>query len=80
MTRGLFRLCYIHFKQILIFYWQISNSKSEPLPPVKYLEGEVVWVKFNRRPWWPCHVIINPALGMYHRMNGMFISVQEKNL
>ncbi|XP_060792461.1 histone-lysine N-methyltransferase, H3 lysine-36 specific isoform X2 [Neoarius graeffei] len=46
----------------------INNSKSKALPPVKYLEGEVIWAKFNRRPWWPCRVTINPALETYHRI------------
>ncbi|TSP68523.1 Histone-lysine N-methyltransferase, H3 lysine-36 and H4 lysine-20 specific [Bagarius yarrelli] len=35
---------------------------------MKYLEGEVIWAKFNRRPWWPCHVTVNPELETYHRL------------
>ncbi|XP_026794158.3 histone-lysine N-methyltransferase, H3 lysine-36 specific isoform X1 [Pangasianodon hypophthalmus] len=46
----------------------INNSKLKALPPLKYLEGEVIWAKFNRRPWWPCRVTINPALETYHRI------------
>ncbi|KAI5620223.1 histone-lysine N-methyltransferase, H3 lysine-36 and H4 lysine-20 specific [Silurus asotus] len=46
----------------------INNAKPKPLPPVKYLEGEVTWVKFNRRPWWPCRVISDPTLETYHRI------------
>ncbi|KAG9265901.1 histone-lysine N-methyltransferase, H3 lysine-36 and H4 lysine-20 specific isoform X2 [Astyanax mexicanus] len=46
----------------------ISCPKTKPLPTVKYLEGEVIWAKFNRRPWWPCRVIVDPALGTYHRI------------
>ncbi|CAF99054.1 unnamed protein product, partial [Tetraodon nigroviridis] len=34
-----------------------SNSpKKRPLPAVKYVKGDLVWAKFNRRPWWPCHI------------------------
>uniref|UniRef100_A0A673G3W7 PWWP domain-containing protein n=1 Tax=Sinocyclocheilus rhinocerous TaxID=307959 RepID=A0A673G3W7_9TELE len=34
--------------------FQTKKMKTKALPPVKYLEGEVIWAKFNRRPWWPC--------------------------
>ncbi|XP_068072231.1 histone-lysine N-methyltransferase, H3 lysine-36 specific isoform X2 [Danio rerio] len=47
---------------------QKKKSKTKALPPVKYLEGEVIWAKFNRRPWWPCQVIIHPLEGVYHKM------------
>ncbi|XP_017559800.2 histone-lysine N-methyltransferase, H3 lysine-36 specific [Pygocentrus nattereri] len=46
----------------------VSGPKAKPLPPVKYLEGEVIWAKFNRRPWWPCRVTVDPVLGTYHRI------------
>ncbi|XP_054481550.1 LOW QUALITY PROTEIN: histone-lysine N-methyltransferase, H3 lysine-36 specific [Anoplopoma fimbria] len=46
-----------------------SNSlKKKYLPPVKFLEGEVIWAKFNRRPWWPCEVTVDPTQGIYHRV------------
>ncbi|XP_044060563.1 histone-lysine N-methyltransferase, H3 lysine-36 specific isoform X2 [Siniperca chuatsi] len=46
-----------------------SNSpKKKPLPAVKYLEGDLVWAKFNRRPWWPCHVTCDPDQGTYTKM------------
>ncbi|KAF5891361.1 histone-lysine N-methyltransferase NSD2-like isoform X1, partial [Clarias magur] len=47
---------------------EVNNPKSKALTPAKYLEGDVVWAKFNRRPWWPCRVIVNPALETYHRV------------
>ncbi|XP_047235146.1 histone-lysine N-methyltransferase, H3 lysine-36 specific isoform X2 [Girardinichthys multiradiatus] len=47
---------------------QPNNLKKKPLPPVKFLEGEVIWAKFNRRPWWPCEVVVDPSLGVYHKM------------
>ncbi|XP_057676833.1 uncharacterized protein nsd1b isoform X2 [Corythoichthys intestinalis] len=45
-----------------------NDMKRSSVPPVKFLEGEVIWAKFNRRPWWPCEVIVDPALGVYHRV------------
>ncbi|XP_015251555.1 PREDICTED: histone-lysine N-methyltransferase, H3 lysine-36 and H4 lysine-20 specific isoform X3 [Cyprinodon variegatus] len=47
---------------------QQNNQKKKPLPPVRFVEGEIVWAKFNRRPWWPCEVVMDPSLGVYHRM------------
>ncbi|KAE8614896.1 hypothetical protein XENTR_v10008346 [Xenopus tropicalis] len=26
---------------------------------LRYDEGDVVWAKFNRRPWWPCRICAN---------------------
>lgn len=49
---------------------QQDSLKKESLPPLKFLEGEVIWAKFNRRPWWPCEVIVDPAQGIYHRVKG----------
>ncbi|XP_016118292.1 histone-lysine N-methyltransferase, H3 lysine-36 and H4 lysine-20 specific-like, partial [Sinocyclocheilus grahami] len=45
-----------------------KKLKTKALPPVKYLEGEVIWAKFNRRPWWPCQVTVHPVEGVYHRI------------
>ncbi|XP_037544178.1 uncharacterized protein LOC119420823, partial [Nematolebias whitei] len=45
-----------------------NSPKRKPLPPVKFVEGEVVWAKFNRRPWWPCEVIVDSSQGVYHRV------------
>ncbi|KAK3524296.1 hypothetical protein QTP70_027035 [Hemibagrus guttatus] len=47
---------------------QMKKSKSKAHPPVRYQKGEVIWAKFNRRPWWPCRICINPALEAYHRI------------
>ncbi|TRY57125.1 hypothetical protein DNTS_023999 [Danionella cerebrum] len=46
----------------------MRKTKTKPLPPVKYLEGEVIWAKFNRRPWWPCQVIVHPIEEVYHKL------------
>lgn len=46
-----------------------SNSpKKRPLPNVKYSVGEVVWAKFNRRPWWPCQVTNDPQIEVHTKM------------
>ncbi|XP_028315475.1 histone-lysine N-methyltransferase NSD2-like [Gouania willdenowi] len=46
-----------------------SNSpKKKPLPAVKYMEGDLVWAKFNRRPWWPCQVTCDPDQGVHTKI------------
>ncbi|XP_072251977.1 histone-lysine N-methyltransferase, H3 lysine-36 specific isoform X2 [Leuresthes tenuis] len=46
-----------------------SNSPKKKLPAaVKYLEGDLVWAKFNRRPWWPCQVTCDPDLATHTKM------------
>uniref|UniRef100_A0A8C6MC56 Histone-lysine N-methyltransferase, H3 lysine-36 specific n=1 Tax=Nothobranchius furzeri TaxID=105023 RepID=A0A8C6MC56_NOTFU len=47
---------------------QQNNLKKKPLPPVKFVEGEVVWAKFSRRPWWPCEVVVDPSQGVFHKL------------
>ncbi|KAL0973739.1 hypothetical protein UPYG_G00210310 [Umbra pygmaea] len=37
-----------------------NSPKKKPLPAVQYMEDDLVWAKFNRRPWWPCRVTIDP--------------------
>ncbi|KAK0138513.1 Histone-lysine N-methyltransferase, H3 lysine-36 and H4 lysine-20 specific [Merluccius polli] len=60
-------------------YWEESDSewesdseffgpKKKSVPSLKFLEGEVIWAKFNRRPWWPCQVVVDPTKGIYHRI------------
>uniref|UniRef100_A0A673WXX1 [histone H3]-lysine(36) N-dimethyltransferase n=1 Tax=Salmo trutta TaxID=8032 RepID=A0A673WXX1_SALTR len=49
-------------------YQQMDSPKKKSLPPVKFLEGEVIWAKFNRRPWWPCEMTVDPVQGTYHKM------------
>ncbi|XP_029967637.1 histone-lysine N-methyltransferase, H3 lysine-36 and H4 lysine-20 specific isoform X2 [Salarias fasciatus] len=46
-----------------------SNSpKKKPIPPVKYLDGDLVWAKFNRRPWWPCQITCDVDQGTHTKM------------
>uniref|UniRef100_A0A665VWX2 Histone-lysine N-methyltransferase, H3 lysine-36 specific n=1 Tax=Echeneis naucrates TaxID=173247 RepID=A0A665VWX2_ECHNA len=45
-----------------------DGPKKKPLPTVKYLEGDLVWAKFNRRPWWPCQVTCDPDQGTHTKM------------
>ncbi|XP_053334327.1 histone-lysine N-methyltransferase, H3 lysine-36 specific [Clarias gariepinus] len=50
-------------------YSDPSNSpKKKPLPEVKFTVGDVVWAKFNRRPWWPCRISIDPQSESHTRM------------
>uniref|UniRef100_A0A8C2WZY1 Histone-lysine N-methyltransferase, H3 lysine-36 specific n=1 Tax=Cyclopterus lumpus TaxID=8103 RepID=A0A8C2WZY1_CYCLU len=49
---------------------QQNSFKKKSLPLVKFLEGEVIWAKFNRRPWWPCEVTLDPTQGIYHKVKG----------
>ncbi|XP_057706330.1 histone-lysine N-methyltransferase, H3 lysine-36 specific [Corythoichthys intestinalis] len=44
------------------------SPKTRPHPSVLHLEGELVWAKFNRRPWWPCRVLCDPQLGLHTKM------------
>ncbi|XP_061089973.1 histone-lysine N-methyltransferase NSD2 [Conger conger] len=45
-----------------------TSPRKKPLPEVKFSVGDLVWSKFNRRPWWPCQVIADPRDGMHTRM------------
>ncbi|XP_061786572.2 histone-lysine N-methyltransferase, H3 lysine-36 specific isoform X2 [Nerophis lumbriciformis] len=46
-----------------------SNSPKKRLAPsVQHVDGDVVWAKFNRRPWWPCRVLCDPQLGLHTKM------------
>ncbi|XP_041703002.2 histone-lysine N-methyltransferase, H3 lysine-36 specific isoform X2 [Coregonus clupeaformis] len=45
-----------------------NSPKKKPLPAVQYVEGDLVWAKFNRRPWWPCRVTIDPLEGTHTHM------------
>ncbi|KAG7484718.1 hypothetical protein MATL_G00052960 [Megalops atlanticus] len=44
------------------------NSPKRKLPVAKYSEGDIIWAKFNRRPWWPCQVTSDPVGGTYFRI------------
>ncbi|XP_066572541.1 histone-lysine N-methyltransferase, H3 lysine-36 specific isoform X2 [Amia ocellicauda] len=44
------------------------SPKKKPSPLVKYALGDLVWAKFNRRPWWPCQICCDPQLDSYFRM------------
>ncbi|XP_022618390.1 histone-lysine N-methyltransferase, H3 lysine-36 and H4 lysine-20 specific-like [Seriola dumerili] len=60
--------CQVFFSNSNSTIRQQNSLKKKPLPPVKFLEGEIIWAKFSRRPWWPCEVIIDPIQGIYHRV------------
>ncbi|XP_039212740.1 histone-lysine N-methyltransferase, H3 lysine-36 specific isoform X6 [Crotalus tigris] len=44
-----------------------GRTKKKPAP-VKYDAGDLVWAKFNRRPWWPCKVCHDPVLDTHSKM------------
>uniref|UniRef100_A0A8B9VU32 Histone-lysine N-methyltransferase, H3 lysine-36 specific n=1 Tax=Anas zonorhyncha TaxID=75864 RepID=A0A8B9VU32_9AVES len=45
--------------------WDRSPKKPTP---VKYEVGDLVWAKFNRRPWWPCTICHDPVLDCHSKM------------
>ncbi|KAG9351954.1 hypothetical protein JZ751_023205 [Albula glossodonta] len=45
-----------------------SSPKKKHLPLAKYMVGDLVWSKFNRRPWWPCQVTSDPLDGNHFRI------------
>ncbi|XP_046714681.1 histone-lysine N-methyltransferase, H3 lysine-36 specific [Silurus meridionalis] len=45
-----------------------DSPKKKPLPEVKFTVGDVVWAKFNRRPWWPCRVSIDHSRNSHTKM------------
>ncbi|XP_054832364.1 histone-lysine N-methyltransferase, H3 lysine-36 specific isoform X2 [Eublepharis macularius] len=44
-----------------------GRTKKKPTP-VKYEAGDLVWAKFNRRPWWPCKICHDPVLHTHSKM------------
>ncbi|XP_039212733.1 histone-lysine N-methyltransferase, H3 lysine-36 specific isoform X2 [Crotalus tigris] len=47
----------------------LSSGRTKKKPaPVKYDAGDLVWAKFNRRPWWPCKVCHDPVLDTHSKM------------
>ncbi|XP_077589499.1 histone-lysine N-methyltransferase, H3 lysine-36 specific-like [Stigmatopora nigra] len=46
----------------------VALPKTKPHPSVLHLEGDLVWAKFNRKPWWPCRVVSDPQLGLHTKM------------
>ncbi|XP_077328627.1 histone-lysine N-methyltransferase, H3 lysine-36 specific isoform X2 [Lithobates pipiens] len=39
---------------------QVRQLKRKKAAPVIYEEGDIVWAKFSRRPWWPCKICAVP--------------------
>ncbi|XP_033922781.1 histone-lysine N-methyltransferase, H3 lysine-36 specific isoform X2 [Melopsittacus undulatus] len=46
---------------------QLIQAKKKSTP-VKYEVGDLVWAKFNRRPWWPCTICHDPVLDCHSKM------------
>ncbi|XP_068133166.1 histone-lysine N-methyltransferase, H3 lysine-36 specific [Hyperolius riggenbachi] len=40
----------------------IRQPRRKKTDPVIYEEGDIVWAKFSRRPWWPCKICAVPPL------------------
>uniref|UniRef100_A0A673KEY7 Histone-lysine N-methyltransferase, H3 lysine-36 specific n=1 Tax=Sinocyclocheilus rhinocerous TaxID=307959 RepID=A0A673KEY7_9TELE len=45
-----------------------EHDRGNQLPGIKYSVEDVVWAKFNRRPWWPCHVTTDPQIEVHTKM------------
>ncbi|XP_039631121.1 histone-lysine N-methyltransferase, H3 lysine-36 specific-like isoform X2 [Polypterus senegalus] len=45
-----------------------TYSPKKKCIPVKYEVGDLVWAKFNRRPWWPCKICFDPLFNTHSRM------------
>ncbi|XP_061103895.1 histone-lysine N-methyltransferase, H3 lysine-36 specific [Conger conger] len=45
-----------------------NSPKKKLLPLPQYSVGDLVWSKFNRRPWWPCQVTRDPQDGGFLRL------------
>uniref|UniRef100_A0A8C5M523 Histone-lysine N-methyltransferase, H3 lysine-36 specific n=1 Tax=Leptobrachium leishanense TaxID=445787 RepID=A0A8C5M523_9ANUR len=42
-------------------WWSLKQKqKRKKSPLLRYEEGDVVWAKPSRRPWWPCRICANP--------------------
>ncbi|XP_072923856.1 uncharacterized protein nsd1a isoform X2 [Hemitrygon akajei] len=44
------------------------TGRRRKVIPVKYVIGDLVWVKFSRRPWWPSAVCLDPLLKIHTKM------------
>ncbi|XP_051869513.1 histone-lysine N-methyltransferase NSD2 [Pristis pectinata] len=45
-----------------------SVGRRKKVIPVKFEIGDLVWVKFSRRPWWPSVVCLDPVLKIHTKM------------
>ncbi|XP_059506794.1 uncharacterized protein LOC125458162 [Stegostoma tigrinum] len=43
-------------------------GRRKKVIPVKFEVGDLVWVKFSRRPWWPSAVCLDPLLKTHSKM------------
>ncbi|XP_044306869.1 histone-lysine N-methyltransferase, H3 lysine-36 specific isoform X3 [Varanus komodoensis] len=43
-------------------------GRTKKPTPIKYEAGDLVWAKFNRRPWWPCRICHDPVLDTHSKM------------
>ncbi|XP_041049180.1 uncharacterized protein LOC121280891 isoform X2 [Carcharodon carcharias] len=43
-------------------------GRRKKVIPVRFEVGDLVWVKFSRRPWWPSAVCLDPLLKIHSKM------------
>ncbi|XP_044306868.1 histone-lysine N-methyltransferase, H3 lysine-36 specific isoform X2 [Varanus komodoensis] len=46
----------------------LPSGRTKKPTPIKYEAGDLVWAKFNRRPWWPCRICHDPVLDTHSKM------------
>uniref|UniRef100_A0ABM5FKW3 Histone-lysine N-methyltransferase, H3 lysine-36 specific isoform X6 n=1 Tax=Pogona vitticeps TaxID=103695 RepID=A0ABM5FKW3_9SAUR len=46
----------------------LAGRTSKKPSPIKYEARDLVWAKFNRRPWWPCKICVDPVLDTHTKM------------
>ncbi|XP_078087311.1 uncharacterized protein LOC144505206 [Mustelus asterias] len=43
-------------------------GRRKKVIPVRFEVGDLVWVKFSRRPWWPSAICLDPLLKVHSKM------------
>jgi hypothetical protein len=52
----------------------VDRNILTSIPPKEgdYEVGDLIWAKVQGYPWWPCMVSIDPILGKYSKISGIF--------
>jgi hypothetical protein len=52
----------------------VDRNILTTIPPKEgdYEVGDLIWAKVQGYPWWPCMVSIDPILGKYSKISGIF--------
>lgn len=59
-------------------HWFQSVGRRKKVIPVKFEIGDLVWVKFSRRPWWPSAVCVDPVLKIHTKMKGRYLDTRHE--